>query len=132
MTGGVHRRDGRATPTPLPARPPPRSSPAVILPCPAPARPAAPAPAAHAPAAHAPAARADRPSLAGPLVERSFVAADGRHWRVREHVVRTDDGDARRRLLLFECRHVLRWLRDFPHDWHRRSDAELEALSWTV
>jgi len=95
---------------PRPARP----LRAVILLRPAPARPA--------PAA----------ALAGPLAERSFVTADGRRWRVREHVVRTDDGDASRRLLVFECRHVLRWLRDFPHDWHRRSDAELEALSWTV
>ena len=78
------------------------------------------------------AARPAAAPLPGPLAERAFVAADGRRWRVREHVVRTDDGEARRRLLVFECRHVLRWLRDFPHDWHRRSDAELEALSWTT
>lgn len=96
-------------------------------PCPASALPAAPTPAALAPTP-----RADRPSLVGPLVERSFVAGDGRRWCVREHVVRTDDDEAHRRLLIFECRHVLRWLRDFPRDWHRRTDAELEALSWTV
>lgn len=95
-------------------------------PCPAPARSAAPA--AGAPASAAPVLRLHAP---GAPDERTFVAADGRRWRVREHVVRTDDG-APRRLLVFECRHVLRWLREFPHDWHRRSDAELEALSWTV
>lgn len=107
-------------------RPPRRPAPpvpAVTPPCPASARPAAPAPGT--PAA------TPRP-LPASLVERAFVAADGRHWHVREHVVRTDDGEPRRRLLVFECRHVLRWLHDFPHDWHRRSDAELERLSWTV
>jgi hypothetical protein len=88
----------------------------VTPPCPAPARPAAPAPLA----------------FPAPLAERAFVAADGRPWRVREHLVRAHDGEVRRRLLVFENRQVLRWLREFPHDWHRRSDAELEALSWTV
>ena len=74
--------------------------------------------------------------ITNPLDFQTFdsltVAADGRQWRVREHVVRTDDGEPHRRLLVFECRQVLRWLRDFPHDWHRRSDTELERLSWTV
>ena len=80
------------------------------------------------------AARAARPlpAAAGLLAERSFTAADGRRWRVREHVVRDPDGEARRRLLVFECRQVLRWLRDFPSDWHRGTDAELERLSWTI
>ena len=105
-------------------RPSPRPLPAVTPPCSAPARPAAPALVLAAPAA--------RPAPpAGPLAERSFVAVDGRRWRVREHVVHTDDA-APRRLLVFECRHVLRWLRDFPADWHRRGDAELEALSWRI
>ena len=82
------------------------------------------------PSRPAPRLRAAAPP--GPLAERTFAAADGRRWRVREHVVRPRDGDAHRRLLVFECGPVLRWLRVFPADWHRRSAADLERLSWRV
>ena len=63
-------------------------------------------------------------------IARSFVAADGRRWQVREHRVRPRDGRPVHDLLLFETRFVLRWLRDFPRDWRRLTDRELESLSW--
>jgi hypothetical protein len=61
---------------------------------------------------------------------REFVASDGRRWRVREHRVHPRDGRPAEDLLVFESRAVLRWLRDFPRDWHQLSDRELETLSW--
>ena len=63
---------------------------------------------------------------------RSFVAADGRRWVVREHVVAPRAGGAPHPLLVFESRSVLRWTRRFPVQWRSLTDAELEALSWQV
>jgi hypothetical protein len=65
-----------------------------------------------------------------PQTERSFVSRDGRRWLVREYHVRPLDGSAPHDVLLFETRAILRWLRDYPRDWHRLSDRELEAISW--
>lgn len=62
--------------------------------------------------------------------ERYFVARDGRGWLVRECQVRPLDGSPVHDVLLFETRAVLRWLRDYPRDWRRLSDGELESLSW--
>ena len=58
------------------------------------------------------------------------VAADGRRWVVREQLVRPRDGRPVHDVPTFETRFVLRWLRDFPHDWRRLSDRDLERLSW--
>lgn len=63
---------------------------------------------------------------------RSFVAADGQRWIVREHTVIPRDGSSPHAVLLFESRSVLRWIRRFPPQWRVLPDAELEALCWQL
>lgn len=63
---------------------------------------------------------------------RSYVGADGRRWTVREvHAVGVPWAK-RDRCLLFVNDEVVRRLWYYPDGWMACTDAELEALSWTV
>lgn len=56
---------------------------------------------------------------------RTFVAEDAL-WTVR---LRPPAYDRRGPDLVFESEHVIRRVRDFPHDWYDLSDVDLFALS---
>lgn len=61
--------------------------------------------------------------------ERTYVDADGGHWRVFEQAF----GDYDRRTgvsLIFSSDSAVRRVRDYPADWMSLSDADLAALSW--
>jgi hypothetical protein len=61
--------------------------------------------------------------------ERSFMDAEGTHWRVYEQ--RFADYDRRTGMsLIFASEAAVRRVRDYPADWMDLSDQELMALSW--
>ena len=62
---------------------------------------------------------------------RTFSAADGTFWDVRE--VKNPDYDRRGgSSLIFESVGAVRRVRNFPADWTTLSDAALDALSQTT
>ena len=63
---------------------------------------------------------------------RTFSDAAGRPWTV--HEVRAESALWARgpRCLVFASEAAIRRVWDYPEDWRRLSDAELEAQSWRV
>ena len=71
----------------------------------------------------------DSPTANDSPVERSFVDAEGSHWRV--YVQAVAEYDRRRgRSLIFASETAVRRVRDFPDNWMDLSDDDLALLSW--
>jgi hypothetical protein len=65
------------------------------------------------------------------LPGRSFMDAEGTHWRVYEQPFA--DYDRRTGMsLIFASEAAVRRVRDYPADWMDLSDQELMALSWNA
>lgn len=63
---------------------------------------------------------------------RSYRAADGVVWTVREREAGQIGSAPGGRSLVFESDMVIRRVRRYPADWRELPDAELERLSWTT
>ena len=76
-----------------------------------------------------PSNRIDSPTDSLAPRSRSFVDADGGHWRVFE--VAFAEYDRRSGMsLIFSSDAAVRRVRDYPPDWFDLDDAHLAALSW--
>ena len=63
---------------------------------------------------------------------RSYRAADGVVWTVREREAGQIGSPPGGRSLVFESDMVIRRVRHYPANWRGLPDAELERLSWTT
>lgn len=70
-------------------------------------------------------------SPTGPRDEAvTFTSPDGTWWRVHEAKGELVPGSRGVRCLCFDSAWVIRRVWNYPDDWRKLSDTDLEALSW--